>query len=285
MKNPNFRIYFLLIMLFSAFTCTNQDKALHKKPKAQSVFRLDTLGEESYLIKVVHVPIEDEKGAKYELYAFHNSGNYYTKIYLVSNKYCIDSFLLQDDSQSLLRFDLLPSKKRIHAVYDVRSSGCTSYSYQVIIQLKNKRIFVPLLFSYESTEHCLMGDINSEYVDSIATKSILDVKLLDSTNICKFNILDYEKIYSRSGKPRVTQKKSVYTIPFNPETEVYCDSLKYFNFEYKNCNMEKKMLNGIYPVRQYGDDGDGGKYFEIFIGREWYIYLRGILSPQSDQCY
>jgi hypothetical protein len=240
---------------------------------------------EPEFLKIIHHSVFDDRGTAYDLYAFHDGGYYYTKLYLLEGRNCIDSFLLQDDSPYLLRFDLLPSKKRIHAIYDMRSSGCTSYFYQAIIQIKNKRIFIPLLANYESNEHCLTGIKDDDLVDSTSVTNELNLNMLDLKNICKFNTTRYSRTYSKSKKPIIETSKDSYSLAFDPSTGVYCDSLKYFNLEYKNCKKEKKTLEGIYPVKQYGDDGDGGKYFEVFIDREWYVHYRGRISPLSDPCY
>lgn len=267
-------------LFLSMVSCTQQGKIADKEKK---VFKLSTPNEEVF--KVIRHPIKDEQGKTFEIIAYNNWGLLFTKIYLLEDVHCIDSFLLHDDSPALFDFELLPSKKRIHAIYDIRSSGCTRLSEQVIIEVKNRQIFIPLLSMHESAEHCLLGDVPQNQVDSSVTTCLLDKNLLDAKDSCVFKILDYEKKYSKTGKPTITQKQRFFSIHYDPQTGVYCDSLRYFDLPYKDCEKKTRILKGRFPVQEYGDDGDGGKYFEVFIGREWYVFLNGILSPASNRCY
>ncbi len=261
-------------LFLSVLSCTQQGK---------KVFKLNTPDEEVF--KVIRHAIKDEQGKTFEIIAYNNWGLLFTKIYLLENEYCIDSFLLHDDSPYLLSFELLPSKKTIHAIYSLRSS-LQDPTQQVIIKVKNKKIFVPLWLSHETDVKTSIGTGSTDILNEMYSSRKIDLKLLDSKNQCVVKFVEYEKMYDyKTKKFDISRDKGTYTYYYDPNSQVYCDSVKQFDISYEDCNGQKKKLTGRYPVQNYGVDSQNKPYFMVFIGLEWHVYQEGNLSPLSNRCY
>jgi hypothetical protein len=96
---------------------------------------------------------------------------------------------------------------------------------------------------------------------------------------------NYQKTYDEKGKFSIKREKRTYELTFDQKTGSFCDSLKFFNFKYKDCEKTVHTLEGIYPVKQYRIEKNGRIYFQIFIERQWYVFVNGFLSPYSVYCH
>jgi hypothetical protein len=162
---------FLLISVNFLFTCKKTSiKTIGIKKSINfdldSIYKNEIRSNEVFLRKLL---IKDENNQEFELIALHHLKDY-TKFYLIKNKICLDSLLLCDDCPKLLDFNLLKSNKRVVAIYTLRGS-CTQTALQTLIKIKKSRIFIPLLYNYESKAYCNAIGSSTLYNDWRASDS------------------------------------------------------------------------------------------------------------------
>lgn len=244
---------------------------------------LDT--SENEALRVYHEIIEDEKGTAYDLYAFNNFGNFFTKLYLLKDQQCLDSIFLSTNSTYLSKFETLPSKKKIHAIYSEHSS-LQAPGRQAIIIVKSQKIAIPLTLHHETDIKTSVGTGSLDIINEDYSLYEIDLKLLDVKNQCVVKFKRHEKIYDRKTKNFNTeQDEGTFSYYYDPNTQAFCDTVRYLDLPYKDCLGQEKRLKGFYPIRDYGKDDKGGVYFTVFVGREWHIYMYEFLMPESDPCY
>lgn len=274
MKSFSSTITFITLILV-AFIFSCQEKPKH--------FIIDAKRQET--VHIYHAVIEDEKGSVYDLFACNNYANYFTKLYLLKDQQCLDSMYLAQDSPSLLKFEALPSKKKIHAIYTFRSS-LDDPSEQAIITVKDQKIVVPLTLHHKTDIESYIGTGSLDILNEMYSLNEIDLKLLDAKNQCVVKFEEYEKMYDRKTKKFKTERdKGTFNYHYDPNTQAFCDSVKYLDVPYMDCHGQKKRLKGLYPVRDYGKYAKTGLYFTVFVGREWHTYMHEFLMPESDPCY
>lgn len=292
MKSFPFTITFTTLLFFAFLSsCQENEKATKSRRQVSSaseidhsrLFVLDT--SETEALRVYHEIIEDEQGSAYDLYAFNNFGNFFTKLYLLKDQQCLDSIFLSNNSTHLSKFEALPSKKKIHAIYSEHSS-LQDPGRQAIITVKDQKIAIPLTLHHETDIKTSIGTGSLDILNEDYSLYEINLKLLDTKNQCIVRFEQYEKMYNIKTKKFKTERdKGTFTYHYDPTTEAFCSSVKHLDVPYMDCHGQKKILKGSYPVRDYGKDDKDGLYFTVFVGREWHIYMYGFLMPESEPCY
>ena len=225
-------------------------------------------------LKVIRRIVIDEKGNNFEVYARHNPESLNIDLFLVFQSECIDTFKLCNDCSNLSNFNLLPSKKRLHVVYELRSSGCTQSIQQEILEIKNNKLFVSLDFNRFNGSWCALGSF--ERIDSTAISDELDLKLLDSLNLCKLYHTEYRRIYTNSNFSKIIQKRREILLKYDSVSRVFYSRLVLLNAEVLVQGREKRMLDGRYLILDNYNNKEGS--FSIFINSRWWQYSDGLIT-------
>jgi hypothetical protein len=255
-----------LIALFSLNSCnqTKQNSVVeYCYPKFDSAM---CTVYESYII-------DKEANDKWiKILAVSNQVKNDIRLFAIKNNCIVDSLILCKGSKYLVYFMRLKKKDKLYIEFSLTSSGCTYASNQSIIQIENGKIVTSFYGNKENASYCLnpLGE-----KDSTSQKNGIDLKILDSLNVCVVSSKAYSKIYHRTkGIYIFDSSKYQTTYRFDLKTKSYFFKQIYID-KYLWIDGEKKHIKGHFP----------SLYNKTFINRQWYDIVDSLLCPVTIGCY
>ncbi len=255
-----------LIVLFSLNGCNQirQNSAIeYCYPKFDST--MCTVYESSILDKAAN-----DKWIKIMIISNHVKNN--IRLFAIKDDCIVDSLILCKGSEYVADFLRLKKKDKLYIEFSLTSSGCTYSSNQSVIQVENEKIIISFYGNKENASYCLnpLGE-----KDSTSQKNEIDLKTLDSLNVCVVSSKTYSKIYHHTKSIYIfDSSKYQTTYRFDLKTKSYFFKQIYLD-KYLWVNGEKKHLKGKFPTLDT----------EIFIDRQWYEIVDSMLCPIAIGCY